>query len=110
MSFEHIKNDLKKKRLTVATASAVLSDGAVLEMLYEPGDQQTAFALWRDGSWTRVTEWQASEHKCLVPYSPDNNLLKNGVVLFPSHPQEYGSEKELIFGNTELYPFVPGCE
>ena len=32
----------------------------------------------------------------LVPYSPGNNLLKNEVVLFPSEPEEYGSEEELL--------------
>ena len=31
----------------------------------------------------------------LVPYSPDNNLIKNDVVLLPSGPAEYGSEAEL---------------
>src|SRR5882724_11602418 len=103
MSFEHIKKDLAKKRIHVATASAVLSNGAVLEMLYEPRDKKTAFALWKDGSWTQVAQWQASEHIHLVPYTPENNLIKNGVVLFPSIPQEYGSEKELIF---EIQNFI----
>ena len=32
----------------------------------------------------------------LVPYSPDNNLIKNDVVLLPSGPEEYGSEAELV--------------
>ena len=31
-----------------------------------------------------------------MPYSPQNNLLRNEVVLFPSEAAEYGSEQDLI--------------
>jgi hypothetical protein len=36
------------------------------------------------------------ENRRLIPYSPDNNLLKHEVVLFPSEPEEYGSEENLL--------------
>lgn len=32
----------------------------------------------------------------LVPYAPRNNLVANGIVLFPSGVVEYGSESELV--------------
>src|SRR5205085_1032150 len=32
----------------------------------------------------------------LVPYSPTNNLVKHGVVLFASEPDEYGDEAALM--------------
>ena len=32
----------------------------------------------------------------LVPFSPENNLIKNEVVLLPSEPQIYGSEEKLL--------------
>ena len=31
-----------------------------------------------------------------MPYSPYNNLVKNNIILFPSEPEECGSETELI--------------
>ena len=32
----------------------------------------------------------------VVPCSPNNNLLKNEVVMLPSEPRIYGSEAELV--------------
>lgn len=34
----------------------------------------------------------------LVPYSPDKNLLKHKVILFPSAAEEYGTEADLLEG------------
>jgi hypothetical protein len=31
-----------------------------------------------------------------VPYSPNNNLIKNEVILLPSEPEDFGSEEELL--------------
>jgi hypothetical protein len=32
----------------------------------------------------------------LVPFSPNNNLIKNEVVSLPSEPMIYGSEEKLV--------------
>ncbi len=39
----------------------------------------------------------------LIPYSPNNNLIKKEVVLFPSEPCEYGSEEKLV---SEIQTFI----
>ena len=39
----------------------------------------------------------------LVPFSPNNNLIKNEVVLLPSEPQIYGSEENLV---AEIREFI----
>src|SRR5947199_2466073 len=39
----------------------------------------------------------------LVPYSSPNNLIKHDVVLFPSEPEEYVSEEELL---AEIQEFI----
>jgi hypothetical protein len=39
----------------------------------------------------------------LVPYSPHNNLIRHGVVLLPSEPEEYGTEEDLI---REIQSFI----
>ncbi|BBZ91347.1 hypothetical protein BRDID11004_75240 [Bradyrhizobium diazoefficiens] len=41
-------------------------------------------------------------HK-LVPFSPNNNLIKNEVVLLPSEPRSYGDEQELV---SEVVAFI----
>src|SRR5262249_27257470 len=38
----------------------------------------------------------------LIPFSPDNNLIKNEVVLLPSEPQNYWSEQQLVSEVTEF--------
>jgi len=79
-----------------ATVSAVLPDGAMLEMVYDPAQKQTAFVLWQDGKWRLENAVTTGDSARLVPYSPGNNLLKNEVVLFPSEPEEYFSEEQLL--------------
>lgn len=83
------------KQRIVPTVSAVLKDGVLLEMVYQPGHARSGFVIWKDGEWNFQNAF-VSEGKRLAPYSPDNNLLTNEVVLLPSQPQEYGSQEELV--------------
>lgn len=85
-----------KQRRAVPTISAVLEDGRLLEMVYRPKERRTAFAVFKEGKWDLENVVSVAPAGQLVPYSPDNNLLKNEVVLLPSQPEEYGSQEELI--------------
>lgn len=78
------------------TVSAALPDGAIVEMLYNRQARRTSFAVWRDGAWSETASATSDAGERLVPFSPNNNLLKHGVVLLPSTPEEYGTEAELI--------------
>ena len=73
----------KEKRVT-PTASAILGDGTLVEMVYRPELRRTAFALFSAGRWTFQDDVAVAEDARLVPFSPENNLIKNGVVLLPS--------------------------
>lgn len=77
--------------------SAVLPEGQIVEMVFDPVDQQTRFAIWQKGAWrfARVVQTPAGER--LLPYSAHNNLIKKEVVLFPSEPCDYGSEADLVY-------------
>jgi hypothetical protein len=86
-----------KKRSARPTVSATLSDGSLVEMLYRPEEHQTLFCVWRDGE-SRYENSLLDNGRRLVPYSPNNNLIGNEVVLLPSGPEEYGSDDELITG------------
>ena len=86
-----------------ATVSSVLSDGQLLEMIFDPAGKKTAFVIWQDGQWRFEPYWQVTPLKRLAPYSPENNLIKHEVVLFPSQPKEYGSEEELL---AEVQSFI----
>ncbi len=85
------------------TASAILDDGAILEMVLRPAEPRTAFVLWRNGEWSTKSAITVDPFHRLVPYSPHNNLILNEVVLFPSEPDEYGSEAELL---AEIQAFI----
>ncbi len=80
---------------TSPTASRILPDGACVELLYDPKKRETSFAVGRDGSYA-VQREVILENETLVPYSPDNNLIKNGAVVLPSRPRDYGSEDALL--------------
>ena len=98
------KNDQSKKQpKPLAAASAVLSDGQLLEMVYDPANKQTVFVLWRDNQWRFEPHWEVTPLKRLAPYSPENNLIKHEVVLFPARPEEYDSEEKLL---VEVQSFI----
>jgi len=86
----------QESRIAVPTVSQCFPDGTLVELLYRPGEQTTAFAVWRDGKWSIEQEVETIRGERLVPFSPRNNLIKNDVVLLPSEPGSYGSEKELL--------------
>ena len=92
-----------KPTKAVPTVSAVFKDGAILEMLHDPQEHQTRFAFWREGSFIIKEKLVLNPVYCLVPYSPNNNLIKNQIVLLPKEPQEYGSEDELF---AEIKSFI----
>ena len=86
----------EKKIQTVSTGGAVLQDGTLVEMVYDADDRRTQFVVAKGETWTYEKSVSLSPTERLVPYSPTNNLVRHGVVLFPSEPEEYGTEAELV--------------
>lgn len=90
-------NSNKSGKQLVPTASAVLDDGTIVELLFQPEHRRTLFALYSAGRWTVQPQIEVSPGLVLVPFSPNNNLIKNDVVLLPTEPQIYGNEQVLIY-------------
>jgi hypothetical protein len=86
--------DLNKRQL-IPTASAI-QDGTIVEMTFQPGQRRTLFAMYNVGRWTLLDGMNLDSSARLVPFSPNNNLIKNEVILLPSEPQIYGSEASLV--------------
>jgi hypothetical protein len=59
--------------------------------------------IWRDGAWTTEAQIEDRFGNRLVPFSPNNNLIRNEVVLLPSEPQDYGTEEALL---SEIRAFI----
>lgn len=85
------------------TVSEVLEDGTIIEMVYRPEDRTTLLVKFDAGRWTLARHVDVPPRHHLVPFSPNNNLIKNDVVLLPSEPRIYGSEQELI---SEVIDFI----
>lgn len=82
--------------------SAVLAAGHLVELVFDRRENRTSFAEWREGNLI-LTDRVEHGGRMLVPYSADNNLMRHNVVLFPSQPEEYGSQSELV---SEVRAFV----
>src|SRR5437764_10888434 len=90
------KNELEKKPTVIPATSAVLDSGELVEMVYDPAGRRTQFVVGSGEDWRYEESVQLSPSERLVPYSATNNLVKHGVVLFPSEPAGYGDESALV--------------
>jgi hypothetical protein len=88
--------EAEKKPAVTYTASAVLPDGELVEMVYDPVARKTQFVCGTAEAWGYEESALASPEERLVPYSATNNLVKHSVVLFPSEPAEYGDVSALV--------------
>jgi len=86
----------EKKTTLIPTASAVLPEGKLVEMLYDAVGRKTRFVSGNGEAWSYEEAISVSPTERLVPYSATNNLVRHGVVLFASEPEEYGTEAELV--------------
>ncbi|MCD9296221.1 hypothetical protein LUI11_35095 [Bradyrhizobium diazoefficiens] len=85
------------------TVSDVLEDGTIVELVYRPEHHTTLLATSVAGRWTLARRVDVPGGHKLVPFSPNNNLIKNEVVLLPSEPRSYGDEQELV---SEVVAFI----
>ena len=82
---------------TTPAVSRTLSDGTLIELLYDSADQTTAFAVRSPEGEISVQEaFDLPSGERLAPYSPHNNLIATGCVLLPSTVGEEVSKTELL--------------
>lgn len=89
-------NEPEKDKHVSPTAFVVLRDGRMVELIFDIDEHRTALAIFDGSQITIQPHLDLDNGVRLVPYSPNNNLIKNEVVLLPSEPQDYGSEAELL--------------
>ena len=70
-----------EQKRVVPTASAILDDGTIVEMVYRPDLRRTLVATYSAGRWTLQDAVDAGPDTRLVPFSANNNLVKNEVDL-----------------------------
>lgn len=93
-------SDERKENIRAApsrpTVSTMEPDGSIVELLYDPDSKTTAFAVWRGGQASIERAITVQTGVRLMPYAPENNLIRNEAVLLPSEPAEYQSDAALI--------------
>lgn len=83
------------KRHTKPTASCILSDGRVVELVYDSDAKTTSLAVWNGETWSQEAGVETPGGEQLVPYSPQNNLIANDAVLLAVRAEEYGTQDQL---------------
>src|SRR5262249_16093596 len=96
------KEDKNQKRV-VPTVSDVLDDGTIIELIYRPERRRTYLGVFNVGRWRILDHFDVSGDIRLVPFSANNNLIKNDVILLPSEPRIYESEQHLV---SEIANFI----
>src|SRR2546425_167843 len=94
--FQPIQKESSSHRPQIVTAGCQPAEGVLLEMIYREEEHKTLFAFWNGESVQYQDSFSFSKNRLLVPYSPDNNLIKNHVLLFPSRAEEFGTEEQLV--------------
>lgn len=101
-----MKGDAKEEKPREEPVTPIASvsgpDGLLGELVYDSGKGQTAFAVWREGSWCLERELIVGSQR-FVPFASRSNLIRYGTLLLPSQPVEYGDEAALI---AELRAYV----
>jgi hypothetical protein len=85
-----------EKRKPAYIASAITEAGQVIEMTLNPETKRSALLCWEGDSATEVSEVELPSIGNAVPFSPSNNLIAHGVILFPSRASEYGDADKLL--------------
>lgn len=96
MALPEERKEPEKRVVPIPTASALLPDGQLVEMVYDPRERKTQFVCGTGEAWGYEDSILLSSAERLVPYSATNNLVKHNVVLFASEPEEYGEESTLV--------------
>ncbi|MDD2807377.1 MAG: hypothetical protein PHW95_02575 [Patescibacteria group bacterium] len=72
-------------------------DASLVEMVYSEDQNSTRFIQYFNGEIdTRDYIEKEDGRVKLLPFPPNNDLVKNKVILFPSYPAEYGNDRQLL--------------
>lgn len=78
--------------------ASMILDGQVVETVYNPIEGKTQFAVYKNNQTEFVDSIKNDNGEEFHPLNAKSDVVRKGIVLFPSEPTEYGNEKELIEG------------
>jgi len=86
----------KKQPGQVPTVSRILSDGRLVELVYEPKERRTSLAISNDGVVTYANTLALPTGETLVPIRAENNLLRHNAILLSERAEEFDTVADLI--------------
>lgn len=91
----------------IPTASRLLSDGRIVDLVYSENNKGTMLAVYDGSKSVLVDELDTDTAERLVPISATNNLIKHRAVLLSEEPEPFESISELIEAIREyMYRYV----
>jgi len=85
-----------KKKSKIQNKSFFIYEGVPYEMVLDEVESVTKFVALSKNGEIEYREFFIEGENTVQPFPADSDLIKNKVVLFPSAPMEYGTEKELV--------------
>lgn len=82
-------------------SSVYLKEG-LAELVYNPESLETRFAIYNDGEIEYKDKVDLND-RIIKPFPGNKEIIKNGVVLFPSHAEKFENETELL---REIQSFI----
>ena len=92
------------------TSLAVLGDGRMAELVYDPDKGRTSLAVWNGRGWTLEPSITLDNGIRLTPYSAENNLIRNEVILLPSGPGGIRHRDRAACRDPGLHPPLCRCQ
>lgn len=86
----------KSKATAARIVSSILSDGRIVELVYDPQRQETSLCLYQAGAATLHRSIRLDSGGLLLPVPATNNLIKHGALLLSERPAPYGSIAILV--------------
>ena len=84
-------------------ASYILPDGSLVEMLYDAKKHTSKLVVYKDGKVTLEDSVRIDDYTMFMPMSPNQSILENGFILFPSETIDYQSNEALYY---EIRAFI----
>ena len=107
LSMNNTRKESKKVsgKIDKVNRSEIISErlvhGTIIETVLDQG--QTKFVIYRGGESYEAMEEKLACGRTIVPMSPNNPLIKCGLVKLPSKPEGYGTTSQLV---TEVRNFI----
>ena len=92
----------KSKAKRRYTTGEILPDGTLIEALYDPYQRTTMFLVGNEHLQATKSVVKLPNGTELHPISPENNLIRHGVLLLPSATKEYG-DTDVLLWSIEAY-------